>query len=50
MMLPGSATLNVYERPPVGLKTALGFEVLTAVPLVGGLSSLARFLFYYWVR
>ena len=27
MMLPGSARLRVKDRPPVGLKTADGFDV-----------------------
>ena len=45
IMLPGKATLKVYERPPVGLKRTLGFEVLTAGSLVGGLPSGVRFLF-----
>jgi hypothetical protein len=34
MILPGSATLNVHCRPPLGLKTALGLEVSIAVPLL----------------
>jgi hypothetical protein len=28
-MLPGTATLSVHRRPPLGLNTAVGFEVST---------------------
>jgi len=49
-ILPGNATLTVYDRPVVGLKTAVGFVVssklLILVSVAGALLSRLRFCIF----
>lgn len=48
-MLPGSATLKVLVRPPVGLYTAVGLEVSMASPITWPGVSGPRLRFYIFI-
>ena len=48
--LPGIATLSVCDQPPVGLKSALGFDVLTNACFLSPSVLESIFLFYLEVR
>jgi hypothetical protein len=46
MMLPGKAMVKVYERPVVGWKTAVGFDVSTEADVAAAWwRTTLRFLF-----
>lgn len=49
MILPGSAILKVLFRPPVGLYTAVGFEVSGTFPFGGIKLSDPCLRFYFFM-